>query len=913
MNEDLLRPFVEEEVIQAVKFMNPVKAPGVDGSPALFYQKISGKLQAEVVAVCLKVLNEDADLDCLNETIIALIPKVEKPVRVEEFRPISLFNVIYKIVSKCLASCLRTTMSVVISDTQSAFVQERLIHDNAIIGYEGLHCMRKNQFRNGTKMALKLDMVKAYDRVEWYFLRVMMVRLGYDTVWVEKVMRCVTSVSFSFLINGDIKGKVIPRRGLRQGDPLSPFLFLFCAEAFSNLIQHEEQEGTMNGLRFGTYGLSVSHLFFADDSLIFMDAEMESCQRFKSLLELYSAASGQLVNYHKSEVCFGRNVSREVRQQLALFMGVRQVDNHGKYLGLPSFVGRNKKEFLDQIKNKVWAKMKGWKSSMFSMAGKEVLIKAVVQAIPTYAMSCFRLSKKTISSIHRMAARFWWGSSEKDKKIHWCKWAHLCKPKDKGGLGFRDLGFFNQAILAKQVWRCIRCLNNLCSRVLKASYFPHKTILEAKSGACASFVWRSLIWGKKVIVNGYRWRVGNGENVRVLEDPWLPRPVTFKIYDKPPLPANMVVADMKHGDGSWDSIFIQEVFNSDDAELILSMPSTGWELEDKIMWHYSKNGEYTVKSGYKMASSLVEEQYQSNDKVLVDWWKALWRFKIPPKIKHFVWKLAYNWLPTNVTLAKRGGSKEFWAVSGFKDEMKRLKDEDVLSFLMRMARQWDKGKFEFFLVLTWNIWNIRNSVIHGGIAPMAGEMVDWCRKYLTEFEGGGATAVSRVRRENSKWGAPELGRMKINVDARVKSGGGVSGIGCVIRDSGGRTLYASSAVVHQELAPLQLELQAILVGLQVGIHRKIHRFSIESDCLQAVQLIQRKDEGCFDVDCLLDQIRTLLLYDSVDGISFVFREANRVAYVLANYALVNKASAMWIGVELSCASQELSLDMPNPV
>uniref|UniRef100_A0A803P9M1 CCHC-type domain-containing protein n=1 Tax=Cannabis sativa TaxID=3483 RepID=A0A803P9M1_CANSA len=612
MNEVLMHPFAAEEVINAVKNMNPVKAPGVDGLPALFYQKFWGKLPNEVVEVCLKILNHEANLACLNETIIALTPKVEKQVRVEEFRPISSCNVIYKIVSKCLACRLRTTMSTVISDTQSAFVQDRLIHDNAIIGYEGLHCM-KNRFRNGTKMTLKLDMEKAYDRVEWPFLRAMMIRLGYDIAWVDKVMRCVTSVSFSFLINGDIKGKVIPERGLRQGDPLSPFLFLFCAEAFSNLIQHEELERRMRGLQFGRRGLSV--------------------------------------------------------------------ENHGKYLGLPSFVGRNKKEFLDQIKNKVWAKMKGWKSSIFSMAGKEVLIKAVVQAILTYAMSCFRLSKKTISSIHRMAARFWWGSSDKDKKIHWCKWAQLCKPKDKGGLGFRDLGFFNQALLAKQVWRCIRYPNNLCSRVLKASYFPNKSILETKCGVHASFVWRSLMWGKKVIVNGYRWRVGNGENVRVLEDPWLPRPVTFKIYDKPPLSENLFVADLKLVDGSWDKDFIRAVFNMEDAELILSMPSMG------------------------------------------------------------------------------------------------------------------------------------NNVVHGGAAPIAGDMVDWCKNYLVEFQGGGDIKGSRNQHETSKWGAHEMGRVKINVDAGVKGGGGV-GIGCVARDSRGRSQFASSIVINREIAPLQLELRAILLGLR---------------------------------------------------------------------------------------------------
>uniref|UniRef100_A0A803PGA4 RNase H type-1 domain-containing protein n=1 Tax=Cannabis sativa TaxID=3483 RepID=A0A803PGA4_CANSA len=154
--------------------------------------------------------------------------------------------------------------------------------------------------------------------------------------------------------------------------------------------------------------------------------------------------------------------------------------------------------------------------------------------------------------------------------------------------------------------------------------------------------------------------------------------------------------------------------------------------------------------------------------------------------------------------------------------------------------------------------------------------------------------------------------MKINVDAGVKCGGGVLGIGCVVRDSGGHSQFASSTVITREIAPLQLELQAILLGIQVGIQRKIQRFSIESDCLQAIQLIQKKDEGCHDVDCLLGQIRTLLLYDSCDGISFIFREANRVAHVLANYVLTNKASAMWIGADPSCASQEISLDMPNP-
>uniref|UniRef100_A0A803PYI0 Reverse transcriptase domain-containing protein n=1 Tax=Cannabis sativa TaxID=3483 RepID=A0A803PYI0_CANSA len=807
MNEMLLEDFTAKEIVKAVKDMNPTKAPGCNGLPALFYQKFWSNLKQDVIGMCLKVLNQGANLESLNETIIALIPKVEKPKKVEEFCPISLCNVIYKIVSKCLVARLSGVMDLVISDTQSAFIKDRLIHDNAIIGYESLHCMRKNRFQNGGKIALKLDMAKAYDRVEWSFLSAVMSRLGFAQCWVDKIMRCVTSTSFSFLINGEIKGKLIPERGLRQGDPLSPFLFLFCAEALSSLIQQEESAGRLRGIRFGRPGVSVSHLFFADDSLVFIDADMDSCLQFQQILTKYTTASGQIVNYHKSEACFGCNVSDETRSQLAGMMGVREVDNHGKYLGLPSSVGRNKKEFLDEIKNKVWAKMKGWKNSMFSVAGKEVLIKSIVQAIPTYTMTCFKLSKKTISSLHRMASRFWWGSSDKEKKIHWCKWRYLCRPKDKGGLGFRDLGMFNQALLAKQIWRCIRHPQQLCSRVLKASYFPRKGVLEA----------------------GY-------------------------------------------------------------AELILAIPCSDWDFEDKILWHYSKNGEYTVKSVYRMASSLSTEQHQSNDHSLVQWWKKLWRLKIPPKVKHFVWKVAHNWLPTNVNLAKRGinsgvicsrcsshvdesiahalwgckANKGYWVVSGVYDEFKKMLGTDNLSLLMRMAAEWEKEKLIFFLLVSWNVWNVRNSVVHGGYHPKPEDMIEWCGRRIALWPG----VCNEI-------------------------------FYCAL-------LCLLLLMLKQELPPLQLELMAIKKGLQAGLQRRLRRFNVETDCLQAVQLIQNKENGCRDVDGMLDQIRALFSHDSCGDISFVFREANRAAHAVANYALVHKVSAMWIGVIPPCSASSLA-------
>uniref|UniRef100_A0A803QJV0 Reverse transcriptase n=1 Tax=Cannabis sativa TaxID=3483 RepID=A0A803QJV0_CANSA len=911
MNEALLQPFMEEEVVQAIKEMHPTKAPGEDGLPALFYQNFWSNVNKDVVGVYLNILDGGADMGCLNETIIALIPKVEKPMNVAEYRPISLCNVIYKIVSKCLVNRLRQTLDGVISESQSAFVKGRLIHDNAIVGYESLHCMRKNRFRNGTKMALQLDMAKAYDRVEWRFLQEVMLRLGYHERWVAKIMACVTSVTFSFLINGEIQGKVVPQRGIRQGDPLFPFLFLFCAEVFSCLLQREEAGNQLVSVRFGRQGLAVSHLFFADDSMIFFDATWEACQRFNTLLSKYSSASGQVVNFQKSEVCFGKNVAAATKLELAEFLGVKVVDNHGKYLGLLSLVGRNKKQVFDVIKNRVWNSLRGWKGHMFSMGGNEVLIKAIVQAIPAYTMSFYRLTKSTITSIHRMAARFWWGSTAKKKKIHWCKWKYLCRPKEEGGLGFRDLELFNQALLAKQIWRCLRQPGSLCTKVLKASYFPNKSVLAAKCGAHASFVWRSLVWGKEIILKGYRWRVGNGQQVRVLEDPWLPRPTSFKVYDKPPFPQQLCVVDLTHPSGVWDESFIRANFNHEDAEMILRLPPLHEGLEDKVMWHYSRNGEYTVRSGYRMAAEMRKSEATSEGQLMKDWWSKLWKLKLSPKVKHFVWKLANSWLPTHSNLVIRkvmtdptchrcsngvrenifhalwgcSANKGIWKLSGFKADVQRKGGEDVLAFLMRLARGMTQDTYEFFLVLCWQVWYLRNSTKHGRRLPQPAEVVDWCAQYIMEYrqpvlEKGRHGQRQRV--QQSRWIPPRQGDVKINVD-------------------GG------------EASPLRVELQAIQLGLRTGIQRRFNRFSVESDCREAIHLIHNKEEACRDIDGMLTNIRDLMLDASVVGISFVYREANEVANVLANYALINKVRAMWVGVDPPCARLALMQDLPNPL
>ncbi|KAL5556007.1 hypothetical protein UlMin_038243 [Ulmus minor] len=184
---------VEEEVFQ----MASSKSPGADGMSAFFYQKFWPIVGEEITAACLGFVNGGLSLGCVNETIITLLPKIKNPTRITEFRPISLCNVLYKIISKMLANRLRMVMGTIISEEQSAFIPGRLISDNAIIGFECLHAIKRRKTKKNY-LALKLDMAKAYDRVEWEFIQRIMNKLGFSDVWTRKIMACISSVTYSF-------------------------------------------------------------------------------------------------------------------------------------------------------------------------------------------------------------------------------------------------------------------------------------------------------------------------------------------------------------------------------------------------------------------------------------------------------------------------------------------------------------------------------------------------------------------------------------------------------------------------------------------------------------------------------------------------------------------------------------------
>ncbi|CAL9021650.1 unnamed protein product [Prunus brigantina] len=512
MNQTLLSEFTAEEVKHALFQMHPSKAPGPDGMSPFFFQKYWDVVGGEVTAAILDFLRTGKLLPKLNFTHVALIPKVKDPTNMTQFRPISLCNVIYKIGAKVLANRLKLILNDVIGVQQSAFVPGRMISDNSIVAFEVLHYMHNRTHGKLGFQALKLDMSKAYDRVEWGFLETIMNNMGFAPRWVQLIMTCVTTVTYSFLVNSSPVGYISPQRGLRQGDPLSPYLFLLCAEVFSGLIAQAEQQGFLHGIAISRGAPSISHLLFADDSFLFTRATPEECRH---RVTFFNPMNEPL---DKKLTC-GRVASLSVvmwrcpgNMPWPKLLGCERVDKHDKYLGIPTFIGRSRKIYFAPLKERVWKKVQGWREKLLGFAGKEVLLKVVAQAVPIYQMSCFQIPRSLCDDIQQVMAKYWWGGNEDKRKIHWMSWNRLCKPKREGGMGFRNLYAFNMALLAKQVWRIYHQPHSLLARVLKARYHKDCTILEASEGHSPSYIWRSLCDSRVVLTRGslgsWGWSVG---------------------------------------------------------------------------------------------------------------------------------------------------------------------------------------------------------------------------------------------------------------------------------------------------------------------------------------------------------------------------------------------------------------------
>jgi hypothetical protein len=270
INDDLCKAFTEKEIADAMFQMGPLKVPRPDGFPTRFYQRHWDIVKNDVVKAVQKFFLDGCLPDGINDTAIVLIPKGNDPEELKDFRPISLCNVIYKLISKCMVIRLRSMPDEIISPEHSAFVLTRQITDNTLIAFECVHAIQGNNGRRGDYCAYKLVLSKAYDRVDWGFLKSVTEKLGFHRKFIQWIMTCVSTVWYGVRFNGTALQPFHPSRGLCQGDPLSLYLFLLVADCLSVLMKNYERQGLISGTRVSSRAPSISHLLFAYDSLLFL-------------------------------------------------------------------------------------------------------------------------------------------------------------------------------------------------------------------------------------------------------------------------------------------------------------------------------------------------------------------------------------------------------------------------------------------------------------------------------------------------------------------------------------------------------------------------------------------------------------------------------------------------------------------
>ena len=487
---NLLEEEVTGEEITKVLFAMPAnKSPGPDGYPSELFKTAWSIISQDFIISVQSVFRYGFLPKGVNSTILALVPKKSDSLEMRDFRPIACCNVIYKVVSKIIANRLKRILPRIISANQSAFIKGRLLLENVLLASE----LVKDYHKDGVspRCVMKIDISKAFDSVQWNFVLQSLEAMGFPMRFIHWIKLCITNPSFSVQVNGELAGYFQSRRGLRQGCSLSPYLFVLCMNILSLKI---DQAVSMKKFKLHPRckALSLTHLCFADDLMVFVEGTKESIEGALYVFGEFAKWSGLKISIEKSTV-YMAGVDDEEKRRILVNFPFAEGTLPVRYLGLPLMTQAMRRPDYLPLIERVRSRLGTWTCRHLSYAGRLQLIKSVLVSMINFWASVFRLPSKCVKELKQICASFLWSGPVLKSSGAKVSWNEICKLKSEGGLGLRSLKEVNIVYGLKLIWRMLSG-DSLWGSWVKTNLLKEKSFWEVKANMqVGSWMWRKML------------------------------------------------------------------------------------------------------------------------------------------------------------------------------------------------------------------------------------------------------------------------------------------------------------------------------------------------------------------------------------------------------------------------------------
>ncbi|VFQ80611.1 unnamed protein product [Cuscuta campestris] len=808
-----------EEVKNAVWVLDPNSCAGPDGFNGTFYRQTWDIIQADVCSAIQESFLGIIPPKAMRKSNMVLIPKKDSPTTFSDFRPISLTNFSSKIITRILASRLTTLLPCIISMEQGGFVPGKDINDHTLLARELIHLIdRKTE---GGNLALKLDITKAFDTISWDYISQCLNRFGFNQKFTSLVMNSIQHSIISTLVNGTPSKPFNPRRGVRQGDPLSPYIFIIAMEGFTRSLNKLVSTGHLTGFNTGRIQM-VNHLSYADDVLVFTNGSIHNLKKLKNFLSNFEESTGLHLNLTKSQIISPKPSSNHAKRQKDC-LGMKLASLPVTYLGTPIYKGINRVKYCQDLLSKIDNKLSSWKMHTLSQAGRLTLIKHVLSTLPLHTMSSSKLPEGVLTMIERKLCHFFWGKTDDHTKHAWISWKKICTPTTEGGLGIPNLHTLQQSLGCKLWWK-YHFTSSPWVSFLKQSYH--------RSGNFTTTLIDSPIWKRICQTNDFcvenstlnneslEWNLGDNGSFSLKE-------VTAKLHGPEP---SLLTARIP-----WPKKCIPK------ASLFL------WKTLNGAT-PFANN---LVKLGYNLPSMclLCERDLETNLHCLMQCPKA-----------SYIWNTLGGMLqmPVITNSSFQHNLIMWWLSSAPADPLYHLKP-NIPS------------------IITWELWKTYNRIKLGGDHFLPGKTLEIIKHTLNAWSLAhkGIPMPRTLRRIPSKpfklvrWIPPNRYQYKLNVDGSMNRNG--CGGGAVLRDHQGNFLHAIAF-------PLPFTSPATTETLAMAQALSIYTFPnmiVETDSMELINNVR----GISNSNALTS-IR-FNLQVSNHHLTHTLREANGVADLLA--------------------------------